>query len=155
MAQLPVLLVGDSPSLLRILVQQLDNDGQGELDVVGTALCGKEALAKAQVLRPQVIILDLAIPDLPGLDAIPHLRRILPEAGIIALTLLDSERYRQAALAIGANELVSKTRLAIDLLPAIRRLGEPWQPRRDWAEAPEAATGQSILHDGSDHARTL
>jgi DNA-binding NarL/FixJ family response regulator len=141
MALLPVLLVGDSPSLLRILIQHLDKDGRGEFGIVGTALSGKEALIKAQELRPDVVVMDLAIPDFPGLDALPRLRRILPEAGIIALTLLDSERYRQATLAAGANDLVSKTRLVIDLLPAIRRLGEGRQPRREWAKAPEAATG--------------
>ena len=119
MPQITVLLVDDNPTFLRIASRFLER--QNEVVVAGTAGGGEEALLQARALRPQVILLDLAMPDLPGLDAIPRLRVILPEAHIIALTLLDSEGYRQAALAAGAEDFVSKTVMNTDLLPAIRR----------------------------------
>ncbi|NIO68874.1 MAG: hypothetical protein GTN71_07505 [Anaerolineae bacterium] len=59
------------------------------------------------------------------------LQAMLPEVGIIALTVLDIESYRQAALAAGVNDFVSKTSLSTDLLPAIRRVAQadPSWPR--------------------------
>jgi CheY-like chemotaxis protein len=122
-AQISVLLVDDNPGFLRILTSFLERYGRGEIVITSTALGGKEALTKAQSLRPQVILIDLAMPDLHGLETIPRLRSMLPDAGIIALTLYDSGSYRQAALAGGANDYVSKARLDTDLLPAIWRLG--------------------------------
>lgn len=115
-----ILLVDDSPIFLRTLTCLLQEHHQSEVVVVGTAGGGKEALAKVQDLRPEVILLDLAMSDLSGLEMIPRLRRILPEVRIIALTLLDANDYRDAALAAGANGFVSKATLHTDLLPAIR-----------------------------------
>lgn len=126
MAQMSLLLVDDNPGFLRILASFLERSGQGEIVILGAARGGKEALTKARALRPHVILIDLAMPDLHGLEAIPQLRSMLPDAGIIALTLLDSGGYRQAALAAGANEFVSKARLDTDLLPAIWRISETY-----------------------------
>jgi DNA-binding NarL/FixJ family response regulator len=117
-----VLLVDDNPTFLRIATRFLQEHYRDEVVVVGTAGGGQEALIKARDLRPQVILLDLAMPDLPGLEAIPRLRAALPEVGIIALTVHNSNGYRQAALAAGADEFVSKANLSTDLLPAIRRV---------------------------------
>jgi DNA-binding NarL/FixJ family response regulator len=61
------------------------------------------------------------MPDLPGLQAIPRLRQLLPQAGIIALTMLDTESYRRAALAAGADEFVPKAVMHTHLLPSIQR----------------------------------
>ncbi len=122
-SQKSVLLVDDNPSFLRILTTFLGRSSENDFVVLDAACGGREGLAKAEALRPKVIIIDLAMPDLHGLDAIPRLRSMLPDAGIIALTLLDSSGYRQAALAAGANDLVSKARLDTDLVPAIKRLG--------------------------------
>jgi DNA-binding NarL/FixJ family response regulator len=121
--------VDNNPGFLRILANFLDRFGHGEVVIAGTALGGKEALTKAQSLRPQLIVIDLAMTDLHGLEAIPQLRSMLPDAGIIALTFLDSDSYRQAALAAGANEFVSKARLDTDLLPAIWRISETYARR--------------------------
>jgi len=73
-------------------------------------------------IKPCVILLDLNMPGLSGLETIPRLRDMLPEVGIIALTLLDPRTYRQAALAAGAEDFVAKANLTTDLLPAIRRV---------------------------------
>lgn len=131
-----LLLVDDNPIFLRILISFLDRYGRGDIVIADTALGGMEALTKAQSLRPHVILIDLAMADLHGLDAIPKLRRMLPDAGIIALSLMDSGSYRNAALAAGANDFVSKARLDTDLIPAIWRFGEGISPRQEPVNGP-------------------
>ncbi len=122
MEPISVLLVDDNPTFLRVATRFLQaHEG---VNVVGTANGGQEALVKAQDLRPQIILLDLAMPDLPGLQAIPRLRKLLPQAGIIALTLLDTSGYRQAALSAGADDFIPKAALNTDLLPSIQRVAQ-------------------------------
>ncbi len=110
--------------LLRLVADYLRERCPDEVTVQGSATRGEEALALAQDLRPDVILLDLNTPALPGLEVIPRLRAILPEAKIIVMTLHNQAPYRQAALAAGADEFVDKVALSTDLLPAIRRVVE-------------------------------
>jgi DNA-binding NarL/FixJ family response regulator len=131
MAPISVLLVDDNPTFLRILRRFLGEE-EGLL-VVGTASSGEEALAIAQGQQPQVILLDLAMPGLGGLNTIPRLRSKMPDVSIIALTVLDSSGYREAALAAGADDFVAKADLSTDLVPAIHRLS---QGRRSFKGAP-------------------
>ena len=117
-----VLLVDDSQRFLDIATNFLRVSSRSEVSVVGRAQGGREALTKAQQLRPQVILIDLAMPDLPGLEAIPRLRTMLPDAVIIALTMMDQKSYQEAALEAGADEFVSKDMMGAQLLPAIHRV---------------------------------
>ena len=104
-----IVVVDDNATFLEIVLEYLRR--QDQLAVVGATQRGQEALALVPQVRPQVILLDLCLPDLPGL-------------GIVILTLHSLEAYRQAALAAGADEFVSKQRLIPDLLPAIRRVAD-------------------------------
>jgi DNA-binding NarL/FixJ family response regulator len=122
MSPISVLLVDDNPTFLRIAADFLR--AHEEVAVVGTASGGEEAVARAQHLRPQVVLLDLLLPDLPGLEVIPRLRSELPEVGIIAVTLMNDDGYRRAALAADADEFIPKAALNTDLMPAIRNVAE-------------------------------
>jgi DNA-binding NarL/FixJ family response regulator len=135
MAPTTVLLVDDSAVFRRIAVRFLEEHSNHEVLVVGAVGSGEEALAEAGRLRPHVVLVDLRMPGLSGLETIPRLRRLLPQAGIIGLTLLDGREYRQAVLAAGGSDFVSKQTMAEDLLPAIRRAiaPEPSTRRRDHA----------------------
>lgn len=93
-----------------------------DLVVIGTASGGEASLDKAQSLRPQVVLMDLQMPGLSGLETRPRLRSAMPRVGVIALTLMDGKEYRKAALAAGADDFVSKDRVNIDLVSAIRRV---------------------------------
>jgi DNA-binding NarL/FixJ family response regulator len=128
-----VLLVDDNPTFLRILRDFLSEEE--DILVVGTARSGEEALVKAKELRPQVILLDLAMPGLNGFNTTPRLRSMMPDVGIIALTVLDANGYREAAVTAGADDYVAKASLNADLLPAIRRVT---QERRSIGEAAPA-----------------
>ena len=119
-----VLLVDDNEAFRHVAANFLHR--QHELTVVG-AICGsEEALAQAQDLQPQVILIGL---DKPGLETISRLRKVLPGVGIIALTLLNDNAYRQAAMAAGADDLVRKVALTTNLLPAIRRVTQAGRSR--------------------------
>lgn len=119
-----VWLIDDNPTFLRIATRFLQEACPGEVTVVGTASGGREALAQTLNPRPEVILLDLMMPDMNGLDLIPCLRAMLPHVRIIALTLLDANCYRSAALAAGADAFIPKTAMNTDLLPAIRQINQ-------------------------------
>ena len=141
-----VLLVDDNSTFLDIAARFLAK--QEDLDVVGMALGAEEALAVARDERPDVTLIDLAMPTMSGLEAIPLLRAAVPEMGIIALTLLASDSYRRAARSAGADGLVSKTTLKRDLVPAIRRLAAD---RRDELGALDSAgTGGNAENAGHE-----
>ena len=117
-----VLLVDDNPTFLRMLTRFLADQDEIALEVVGTVVGGHEAVAQAETLQPDVVLVDLQMPLQSGLELLPHLRTRLPDARLIALTLLDPDSFEAPALAAGADAFVSKASLEHDLLPALRRL---------------------------------
>jgi two-component system, NarL family, nitrate/nitrite response regulator NarL len=122
LATLSVLLVDDNRAFLRILAEFLSEYGEGALRVVGSVVGGRDAVAQAETLQPDVVLVDLQMPLQSGLTLLPHLRARLPGAILVALTLLDPDLYQAATLAAGADAFVSKMRLEQDLIPTIRRL---------------------------------
>jgi two-component system response regulator NreC len=121
-----VLLVDDNLTFLRIATRFLD--AYDDVVVVGTVSEGETALAQAQALQPDVVLVDTAMSSLQGgLKFIPQLREVLPRVGIIALTLIGTDGYRQAALEAGADDFVPKAAMGADLLSAIRRVKQTAQ----------------------------
>jgi two-component system chemotaxis response regulator CheB len=107
-SELKVLVVDDS-AIYRSLVQGCVRD-LPDLRCVGTAHDGSEAIAKAAELRPDVILLDVEMPVMNGLAAIPRLRKVVPEAGIIMISSLTTEgaNVTVEALQAGAFDFVTK-----------------------------------------------
>jgi DNA-binding NarL/FixJ family response regulator len=120
MSAVSILLVDDNPIFLHCAKRFLQR--RQDVIVVGTVSGGKWAVNLAQNLKPDVALIDLSMSDLPGLELIPQLRAALPDIRIIALTLFDTDDYRQAALAAGADGFVSKNTMNTDLMPAIQRV---------------------------------
>ncbi|MBN1888964.1 MAG: response regulator transcription factor [Thermoflexales bacterium] len=119
MDQISVMLVDDSPTFLHLAKQFLE--AHEDVTVIGVANGGEQALAQAAQLQPHIVLVDLAMHDIPGLQVIPRLRNMLPEAGIIALTVMNTDGFRQAALKAGADSFVPKGAMRKDLLPTIRQ----------------------------------
>ncbi len=126
MAPISVLLVDDNSFFLRMATRFLT--GFADLRVLDSVSSAQQALDKAKELKPEVVLLDLNMPGIPGLALIPSLRAALPNSRIIVLTLWESDMYRQAALAAGAHDFVSKSLIASHLAPAIRRAHGPAVP---------------------------
>jgi two-component system, chemotaxis family, protein-glutamate methylesterase/glutaminase len=105
---LKVLVVDDS-AIYRSLVQGCVRD-LSALRCVGTARDGRGAITMAMDLRPDLILLDVEMPVMGGLEAIPHLRKIVPDAGIIMISSLTTEgaNVTVEALQAGAFDFVTK-----------------------------------------------
>jgi CheY-like chemotaxis protein len=130
---LRVLLVDDNETFLEILARFLQENHDGEFVVVGTAAGSAEALAQANALQPQVILLDFDLPEGQRPALIRDLS-VLPRVGIVAMTLQNPDVYdycRQVALADGADDLILKSALTTELLPCIQRVVQARQPPGD------------------------
>jgi DNA-binding NarL/FixJ family response regulator len=90
-----------------------------ELLVVGEASDGSEAVQKAVELKPDLILLDIGLPTLNGIEAARQIRKLVPESRIIFLTQETSADLVQEALSLGARGYVVKANVASDLLAAV------------------------------------
>jgi DNA-binding NarL/FixJ family response regulator len=111
-----VVLVDDHPAILRQIVQMLPDP----FAVVETLEDGQRLLAAIKAHQPEVIILDITLPGLSGIQLASQLRRAGGSARIIFLTVHNDPDYARAALAAGGSAYVLKMRLATDLAPALR-----------------------------------
>jgi DNA-binding NarL/FixJ family response regulator len=111
-----VLLADDHPAVLALTAAALAD----EFLVVGKVGDGQELLAEAARLHPDVIVLDITMPRLDGIEAARQLRRSQQPARLVFLTVHEDADYARAALDAGGLGYVVKARLASDLLPAIR-----------------------------------
>jgi CheY-like chemotaxis protein len=107
-----VLLVDDSPIIRRILRTLFECAGIG---VCGEAEDGAQAIEKADQLKPDLIVLDLAMPVMNGLQATPILKKMLPQTPIILFTLYADSILEDEAFVAGVNSLIRKNE-AISLL---------------------------------------
>jgi DNA-binding NarL/FixJ family response regulator len=106
LAVVSVLLVDDEPAFC-ILTRMLLED-QPDVKVVGEASNGKEAIASAARLRPDVILLDLSMPVMSGLEALPRLRAANPGALIIVVSVARDQKELHQAKMAGASGFIDK-----------------------------------------------
>ena len=90
-----------------------------EFQIVSEARDGLEAVEKAGELRPDVVLLDVGMPDLSGIEAAERIRQVSPESKIVFVSQHASEEVISAALAAGAEGYVLKLNAATELIPAI------------------------------------
>jgi two-component system response regulator NreC len=113
------ILVADDHAVVREGLRQLLNS-QPDMEVVGEAEDGREALEKAKSLRPDITILDIAMPRVSGLEAVGLIREAVPDTGIVVLSMHKKEAYVHQVLASGALGYVLKASPSSDVLQAIR-----------------------------------
>jgi two-component system nitrate/nitrite response regulator NarL len=109
-----VLLVDDNP-VVRSLVRQLF-ELEPDFEISGEAENGRDAVEKAEYLKPDLIILDLAMPVMTGLDAAPLLRKVVPDARIILFTVQEGREVERLARAAGIHAVVAKSQAASRLI---------------------------------------
>jgi DNA-binding NarL/FixJ family response regulator len=119
------LLTDDNKQMLEYVRQFLSNNC---CEIVGLATNGQAAVDAAAQFRPDVIVIDISMPVLNGIEAAKRIRKADPSAKIVFLTVERDPDTRRAALETGACGYVLKPRLATDLIPAIRlaKDGQRW-----------------------------
>jgi CheY-like chemotaxis protein len=90
--------------------------------VAGEAGDGAQAIARARELHPDVVLLDMSMPVMDGLEALPELRCALPEALIVLLTAFPVADVVEIAQSFGADACLDKVDMATELVPALQRL---------------------------------
>ena len=116
------ILIADDHSVVRTAIAHM-LDSQPDLQVVGEARDGQEAVEQALELTPDVLLMDISMPRLNGIEAARRIHAILPDVRIIGLSMHDEreviDRMRQA----GAVAFVIKSAAADELISAIRAAG--------------------------------
>jgi len=115
-----VLVVDDAANLRELLTVLLDVED--DFEVVGTAADGVQALDRADALEPDIILLDLAMPVMDGLQALPALRERLPKARIVIFSGFEHEALAREALAAGADAYIEKGTSVMQLVARLRQL---------------------------------
>jgi DNA-binding NarL/FixJ family response regulator len=115
-----VLAADDSPVALAAVCSFLET--LSAITVVGTALSGYELLQKAEQFEPDLVVTDLRMPRMSGLECTLHLRNMLPAIRVIVLTEMEGSFARNACLEAGADICLHKSDVPEELTPAIRRL---------------------------------
>ena len=118
MAKIRILVVDDHTLFRQGIVGLLES--QGDIEVVGQAANGNEALAAAAQLSPDVVLMDISMPGTSGLTAAVEIKSRIPNANVLILTIHDREDYLYQALRAGASGYVLKGADIHDLLDAVR-----------------------------------
>ena len=112
-----ILVVDDFAEWRHYVVEKLRQDRR--LEVVGVAADGLEAVLKAKELQPDLVLLDIGLPKLDGIEAARQIRKVAPDSKVIFLTQENDPDLARVALTVGARGYVVKSDASSDLLPAV------------------------------------
>ncbi len=146
-----VLLVDDHKVVRAGLKALLESTGR--VDVVGEASSGEEAVDKARTLEPDIVIMDLSMPGMGGVQATRHITDLGLEAKVLVLTVHDEDEFLVPALNAGAEGFLNKSVADTDLMGAIEAVvrGHSYLPRRAAALlARRKAEGKSRSRPGAE-----
>ncbi|MDH5299088.1 MAG: response regulator transcription factor, partial [Desulfobulbaceae bacterium] len=110
--------IADDHSIVRTGVRQMI-DSQPNMEVVSEAATGHELLKQVKQLHPEVVVLDISMPQLSGLEIIPLIKDASPGTQVVMLTMFKKEAYAHQALSVGAMGYVLKTGPSNELIEAI------------------------------------
>jgi len=123
MDDLRLMVVDDSADLRDLLTLILDRPDLG-WHVVGSAADGQQAIEALPTARPDLVLLDLSMPVMDGLEALPLIRRDAPHAVVVMLSGYPSAKFEQTAREAGADGYLEKKDLVSELLPRLREILE-------------------------------
>jgi DNA-binding NarL/FixJ family response regulator len=118
MRRLKLLLADDHSLMIEAVGLALEEEA--DFEIVGSAQSGSQVLPLVQRTKPDIVVLDLAMPGVDGLTCIKLLRERFPEVRIAVLSGIDSDQTVQAALELGASVFISKNVDPFELAPALR-----------------------------------
>jgi DNA-binding NarL/FixJ family response regulator len=117
------ILVADDHPVVRHGLKNLLGS-RPEWEIVGEAADGIEALEKANKLTPDVVVLDITMPRMDGLEACRRIRKTVPASEVLIVTQHDSPQMHQTAVSAGAIGYVVKSNAVRDLLEAVQAVSE-------------------------------
>jgi len=122
MTMLNVMIVDDH-ALVRTGLKQLI-DSQGDMHVVGEAVNGRKAIEMADAMNPNVIVMDVSMPEMNGAEATRHIKQQHSSTGIVAITFHEEQGYLKLLMEAGASGYVLKRTATDELIRAIRCVAE-------------------------------
>ncbi len=138
------ILIADDHELIRRGLRSVF-EGEWDLEICGEACDGRQAVALAGQLKPDVVVLDVGMPLLDGVEATRQIKRLSPETEVLVFTGTESEELVHRVFAAGARACVLKTEAGAQLIPAIKALldHQPWLGSRT-----SQIVFESYLHGG-------
>lgn len=118
------ILIADDHPVLRIALAKLLHTIYPGSEVVEAAN-GEAALALAQTAHPWLVLMDIEMPRLDGLEATRRLKASCPDTLVVILTVYEDDQHRAEAKQAGADGFVSKSRLMVELVPTLNALNPP------------------------------
>lgn len=135
-----VLLVDDHALVRKGFRRMLEDDA--EIQVVGEASDGEEAVRTALLLKPQVIVMDCALAEVSGIEATRRIRAKMPDAAILMLSMHSEETLVRQALEAGARGYILKNAMDLDLASAIKRVASGELVLDEHVAKPDALKGE-------------
>lgn len=120
---------------------------ESDVDVVGIARTGKEAIQVSQELNPDVVLMDINMPDMDGIAATEAIRARQPAVQVIILSVQSDQNYMRKAMLVGARDFLTKPPMGDELISAIRRAGEMAR-----TEKSKSVQVQSVVASGNLNA---
>src|SRR5579863_9804523 len=112
------ILLADDHTILRAGLKMMLN-AQPDMEVVGEAQDGKHAISEAYRLQPDIVLMDITMPDMSGIEATRHIKKTQPEVKILVLTMHENEEYVFQALRAGASGYMLKEAADTELITAL------------------------------------
>lgn len=117
------LLLVDDHAIVRSGLRMLFQSEQ-DMEIVGEAGTGEEALIAVQTLEPDVVVMDVAMPGITGIEATRRIKKLNPNVAVLALTMYEDEQYFFQMLEAGASGYIPKRAAPDDLVSAVRVVGQ-------------------------------
>ncbi len=118
--EITVMLVDDHSLVRKGFRRMLEDDP--DIRVLGEAGSGREAIETARQLKPQVIVMDMSMPGMDGVEATREIRKIMPDAVVLIVSMYSQENYVRNAFEAGARGYILKNADEVDLASAIREV---------------------------------
>jgi DNA-binding NarL/FixJ family response regulator len=115
------ILVCDDTKDIRLLLHT-EFEMHDDLEIVAEAENGREAIQLAESTHPDVIVLDLAMPEMDGLEALPEIRKVSPDSAVIVLSSYDAGSIQTQAIALGARRFVDKGSLPWEIADVVKEV---------------------------------
>lgn len=157
MTKIPILVADDHGIVRKGLRFVLDR--QEDMEVVAEAADGREAVRLCEQISPQVVVMDIAMPELNGLDAAAQIVRHNPEIKVIILSMHPDEAYLVRALNAGVKAYLLKGTADADLVRAVRAVSQGYsfsapQLHRCWPKTTPVNSGSAVLRTRTSYSRT-